>query len=268
MKKISFFLFIIIIQSNISAQNYDISDFVGNWSGQWNNTTFGSTGSTTMTLTSDATNMTAQMILDMNGNVLGGADPAPMTLDGTYTDTEFTVSATTDLFGEFTLSVDNMGVLTGAGINVPNTSIDKVDLSGTATPTSITINYVVTFSADAGGGTAIGVLLFNTKHPLGIENIGNGVVDGFTLRQNYPNPFNPSTAISFSLPTDNLVSLTIYSISGQLIRQLVNQSLNSGEYSIVWDGKDGFGNSVSGGVYIFNLQIENNNLTKKMVLMK
>ena len=106
MKKISFFLFIIIIQSNISAQNYNISDFVGNWSGQWNNTTFGSTGSTTMTLTSDATNMTAQMILDMNGNVLGGADPAPMTLDGTYTDTEFTVSATTDLFGEFIVHPD------------------------------------------------------------------------------------------------------------------------------------------------------------------
>ena len=143
MKKIAILFVLLVIQSNISAQPYNISDFVGNWTGQWDNTTFGSTGSTTMTLTSDATNMTAQMILDMNGNVLGGADPAPMTLDGTYTATEFTVSATTDLFGEFTLSVNSQGVLTGQGINVPNTFIDRVDFSGTATPMEITINYIV-----------------------------------------------------------------------------------------------------------------------------
>lgn len=268
MKKIAILFVLFVIQSNISAQPYNISDFIGNWTGQWDNTTFGSTGSTTMTLTSDATNMTAQMILDMNGNVLGGADPAPMTLDGTYTATEFTVSATTDLFGEFTLSVNSQGVLTGQGINVPNTFIDRVDFSGTATPMEITINYIVTFTADAGGGTAVGVLLFNTKHPLGIENIGSGNINDFVLRQNYPNPFNPSTAINFSLPADNHVSLSIYSVSGQLVRELVKQSLNNGEYSIIWDGKDDFGKSVSGGVYIYNLQIEGINLTKKMILMK
>jgi len=268
MKKIAILLLLIIFQSNLFSQNYNISDFIGNWTGQWNNITFGSTGSTTMTLTSDVTNMTAQMILDMNGNVLGGADPAPMTLDGTYTDTEFTVSATTDLFGEFTLSVDNLGVLTGQGINIPNTFIDRVDFSGNALPNLITINYIVTFTPDAGGGTAVGILLFNTKNPLGIENISNGIVDDFSLCQNYPNPFNPITSINFSLPIDNHVTLSVYSLTGQLVRQLVDQSLNSGAYSIDWDGKDGFGNPLSGGVYIYNLQIENFNKTKKMILLK
>jgi len=154
-------------------------------------------------------------------------------------------------------------LLTGTGVNVPNQNIDNVDFSGTASPTLIEINYIIYFTS---GGTAVGKLVFDTQ--LGIENIESEIGHDFVLSQNFPNPFNPNTSINFSLPVDIRVSLSIYSLSGQLIRQLVNQSLNSGEYSIVWDGKDSFGNSVSGGVYIYNLQIEDTNLTKKMILLK
>jgi hypothetical protein len=261
-------LLVIFLHITVFGQPYSIDDFVGNWTGNWTNTTFGSTGSATMSLTSNTTNMTAQMILDMNGNVLGGADPGPMTLDGTYTDTEFTVSATTDLFGEFTLSVDNQGMLSGQGINVPNTFIERVDFSGTGTPTLITINYVVTFSANAGGGNAVGVLLFNTKHPLGVEKINDSNNSDFILDQNYPNPFNPNTNINFSLPEEIHVNLSIYNLTGQLVNQLVNQTLTRGEYSINWDGRDNIGNPLSGGIYIYKLQVGNNIFTKKMILMK
>ena len=62
MKKNGIILILFFIQTIVNAQNYNISDFVGNWSGQWTNITFGSTGSTTMSLTSNSSNMTAQMI--------------------------------------------------------------------------------------------------------------------------------------------------------------------------------------------------------------
>ena len=92
--KIKAILLIAFLHICIYSQPYIIDDFIGNWDGSWTNNTFGSTGSATMTITSDPNNMAAQMMLDMNGNVLGGADPDPMTLNGNYTDTDFTVKLT------------------------------------------------------------------------------------------------------------------------------------------------------------------------------
>jgi len=57
-------------------------------------------------------------------------------------------------------------------------------------------------------------------------------------------------------------------MTGRLIRNLTNQSMTIGNQSINWDGKDDYGNQVSGGIYLYNLQTVDYNQTKKMVLMK
>ncbi|MEZ4747994.1 MAG: T9SS type A sorting domain-containing protein [Calditrichia bacterium] len=44
----------------------------------------------------------------------------------------------------------------------------------------------------------------------------------YILKQNYPNPFNPETTIQFGLPADNKVTLAVYNLSGQLVRNLIN----------------------------------------------
>ena len=88
------------------------------------------------------------------------------------------------------------------------------------------------------------------------------------LLGNYPNPFNPSTKINFSLKDDSMVSLQIYNIKGQLVKSLVNELKEAGDYTISWNGTDNSNKSVSSGVYFYKMKTQNYNSTKKMILMK
>lgn len=95
----------------------------------------------------------------------------------------------------------------------------------------------------------------------------------FSLDQNYPNPFNPQTHISYALPTRSRVTLKIYNIRGQLVRTLKNETLSPGRYSVIWDGKNDWGNRVSSGVYFYRLAANGSNgetfiQTKKLILLK
>lgn len=138
-----------------------ILDYVGNWNGQWTNTTFNSTGAAHLEVTADTEQKTVQFVIDVDGNVLGGSDPDPITLGGTYNDAGITIESTINTFGDLTLTIDAEGNINGTAVNVPNQYIEKIDFNGTATPETITINYTVTFTADAGGGTAAGIFTLN-----------------------------------------------------------------------------------------------------------
>ncbi|MBD3373807.1 T9SS type A sorting domain-containing protein [candidate division KSB1 bacterium] len=90
----------------------------------------------------------------------------------------------------------------------------------------------------------------------------------YTLNQNYPNPFNPTTTIQYSLKDQGTVRLQIFNIRGQMIRELVNEIQFTGEYSVVWDGRDAQGAPVPSGTYLYTLEINGYKETRKMVLMK
>lgn len=75
------------------------------------------------------------------------------------------------------------------------------------------------------------------------------------LSQNYPNPFNPSTDIKFSINSRNQIKLSIYNSKGQLIRILVNDMFEMGEYIINWDGKNNLDQEVTSGVYFYRLDV-------------
>jgi subtilisin family serine protease len=93
-------------------------------------------------------------------------------------------------------------------------------------------------------------------------------VEQVALSQNYPNPFNPSTTITFSIPKEMKCSLDVYNIRGQKVKTLLNDSKTAGIHSIVWDGKDAHGRSVSSGVYFYRLTTPIRTQTSKMLLMK
>lgn len=90
----------------------------------------------------------------------------------------------------------------------------------------------------------------------------------FQLNQNFPNPFNPNTTISYQLPVASDVTITIYDISGRVVRELANGFESAGYKSVLWDGRDENGQMVSGGVYIYYLRAGNYHNSQKMLLMK
>ncbi|MCF7823034.1 MAG: endonuclease [Candidatus Marinimicrobia bacterium] len=81
------------------------------------------------------------------------------------------------------------------------------------------------------------------------------IPDDYTLVQNYPNPFNPYTSISYDLPEQSAVSLTVFDVRGQEIKTLEQSEKSPGSHEITWNGLDQSGNPVSTGVYFCHLQI-------------
>ncbi len=83
------------------------------------------------------------------------------------------------------------------------------------------------------------------------------------LHQNYPNPFNPVTTISFYLPENTEVRLSVFNIVGQPVAELVNGSLSAGEHTVEWDASD-----MPSGMYIYQLEVGSRIMTRKMTLVK
>jgi len=101
-----------------------------------------------------------------------------------------------------------------------------------------------------------------------VEKINNLPSD-FILKQNYPNPFNPSTTIEFSIPFSGNVVLEIYDLLGQKVITLIDEYLAYGNYKAVWNGVSGNSRTLSSGVYVYRLSLDNNFLNvKKMTLIK
>lgn len=89
------------------------------------------------------------------------------------------------------------------------------------------------------------------------------------LNGNYPNPFNPVTTISYSVPSQSDVNISIYNVKGQLIRNLVDSSISQGDYSVIWDGLNDQNESVTSGVYFYRLKVGNIIVeSKKCLLLK
>lgn len=90
----------------------------------------------------------------------------------------------------------------------------------------------------------------------------------FTLFQNYPNPFNPETTIEFSVPSKLQVQIRIYNLKGQLIRTLIDQTLEQGLYSTIWDGKNDRGQNVASSIYFYEMKAGNFRASKRLTLLK
>ena len=90
----------------------------------------------------------------------------------------------------------------------------------------------------------------------------------FKLFPNYPNPFNPQTRINYQLPKNDHVKLIITDIRGREIIELKDLRESAGVHSIIWNGKDRFGQPVSAGVYFALLKVGNKTSTQKMLLVK
>jgi hypothetical protein len=90
----------------------------------------------------------------------------------------------------------------------------------------------------------------------------------FALRQNVPNPFNPVTRISYELPVETEVSLSVYDVEGRLVRKLVDSVEGPGSFSVTWEAVNDRGLPVASGVYFYRLQAGSRTETRKMAILK
>ena len=85
----------------------------------------------------------------------------------------------------------------------------------------------------------------------------------YLLEQNYPNPFNPTTTISYTIPTNGLVTLKIFDILGTEVADLINQVEDAGSYSVTFNASE-----LPSGIYFYTLTSGNFIDTKKLILLK
>ena len=98
-------------------------------------------------------------------------------------------------------------------------------------------------------------------------NIETILPERFTLYQNYPNPFNPVTTLRYDLPENSLVNITIYDMLGRQVKTLMDQTQDAGYKSVIWNATNEYGNPVSVGIYLYQIQA-GEYISTKMVLLK
>ncbi len=97
----------------------------------------------------------------------------------------------------------------------------------------------------------------------------SGLPNRFALTGNYPNPFNPATVISFDLAADSPVRLTVYDVSGRMVRTLLEgRVLAAGSHEQSWDGRNSSGQLSAAGVYLYRIEAGDYRETRRMTLVK
>jgi|GEM_PF-923614 len=107
--------------------------------------------------------------------------------------------------------------------------------------------------------------VYESRTSTAIEQENGADLPGqIALSQNYPNPFNPTTRIQYSVPANNSdVRLTVYNLLGREVATLVNTKKAAGTYSAGFHGAD-----YSSGIYFYTLTVGEQQITKKMILVK
>jgi len=91
----------------------------------------------------------------------------------------------------------------------------------------------------------------------------------FELTNPFPNPFNSATNIQLKLEKTCMVKFNIYTITGQQIYSLhLPNPMAQGKYRLRWQGIDDHGRSLASGIYIAQIRIDQQNVTKKLILLR
>jgi len=101
-----------------------------------------------------------------------------------------------------------------------------------------------------------------------VKDVSPEIPVSFKTARNYPNPFNPATSIVFNLPENGHVRISVYNLSGRLVRELVNEPRSAGPQQIKWNGQDDRGQDVASGIYTYKIEFGEQVIVKKMTLLR
>jgi photosystem II stability/assembly factor-like uncharacterized protein len=161
-----------------------------------------------------------------------------------------------------------------ANLAVPNRSVIKGEAW---VPSELYSDSVVEITIRKKSGTlgTLGYLELCQAEPKGKGGPqSSGLADlslprEFSLDSGYPNPMTSEGRIDYALPKASSVDLTVYNISGQVVRRLVSEpSKAPGRYSVRWDGRNKNGHRVPGGVYFYRLNAGNFSETRKFIVVR
>ncbi|MCB9286487.1 MAG: T9SS type A sorting domain-containing protein [Lewinellaceae bacterium] len=83
-----------------------------------------------------------------------------------------------------------------------------------------------------------------------------------------PNPFANDVSLQIDLPEAGKVNLSIFNLQGQRVITLIDRTLDTGQHRMEWDGYSQAGKALPAGVYLVQLQTENDLINLQLVLMK
>ena len=92
-------------------------------------------------------------------------------------------------------------------------------------------------------------------------SVSASIID-IDLMLNEPNPFSSVTNIYYYLEKESHVQLSVYDITGQKIRTLINEQQGSGKKTLTFDGTD-----LPNGIYICTLEVGSLTQSRKMLLL-
>lgn len=177
---------------------------------------------------------------------------------------DFQWSASNDLDGDnlnYTVSIVNVfPQMRFPGIGDTLYSLNWQDLLNVSTTYRWTVEVTDGKSRVASPDT----FSFRIKNPLAVNDHTEQIPGKLTLFQNYPNPFNPTTTIACYLPKPDIVTLTVYDITGRRVRTLADhESQPAGRLTKQFDGS-----GLSSGIYYYKIQTPGTIQMKKMLLVR
>ena len=172
---------------------------------------------------------------------------------------------------------------TGLNVVTNNIAFDGGGILYGVTGNSTQLSNLIRINTANAVGTIVGSIGF--KHITGIDLTSGSITSvkedrtipsvpsEFALKQNYPNPFNPSTTIEFALPVQSRIKVKIYNLLGQVVNVIYDGIKDAGYHKLNWNSDDVSGNSVSSGIYFYELNAvgldgKEFNQMKKMILIK
>lgn len=103
---------------------------------------------------------------------------------------------------------------------------------------------------------------------LHVESENTKIIPETIAMKVYPNPFNPICKMDIELSKLEQVQLNILSIKGEHIITLVDEKLNKGRHSFIWDGKTKLKRKSSSGLFLIELMVGNSKRVEKVILIK
>lgn len=103
--------------------------------------------------------------------------------------------------------------------------------------------------------------------PVGIDDIAGAPLP-LAIRLATPNPTAGPSTIVLDLPAVRRLALSVYNVSGRLVRSLESAPLPPGQHRLAWDGRDEAGLNVPAGLYLVRLRTDLGNRTEKLVVLR